>query len=71
MASELEKQRKAMEDDFGKQRAKFKEMFLLKEGWLSLCFCFAEVAITLFFFSQVAEYIKRTLSFVLVLRSFV
>ena len=32
VASELEKQRKAMEDDFGKRRAKFKEMFLQKEG---------------------------------------
>ena len=32
VASELEKQRRAMEDDFGKQRAKFKEMFLQKEG---------------------------------------
>ncbi|XP_043245707.1 rab GTPase-binding effector protein 2-like isoform X1 [Amphibalanus amphitrite] len=31
VAAELEKQRKAMEDDFGKRRAKFKEMFLQKE----------------------------------------
>ncbi|XP_037091001.1 rab GTPase-binding effector protein 2-like [Pollicipes pollicipes] len=31
MMAELERQRKAMEEDFGKRRAKFKEMFLLKE----------------------------------------